>query len=187
MKRYVLSVLTLLLLVAAPARADLMAESLTKARENAAKGEMGSAVAALRDAQMLLYNKAPLFMDQGILVSKKASLFGDIHPRDINTYAANEEILIYVEPMGYAIEYAGGIYRFAVAADFEVYSEDGKFRGGQESFGTWDLRSHKPVFDFYLNLTYTLDFPPGTYTVRTILRDLTNGDKVSFDIPVVLQ
>jgi hypothetical protein len=153
--------------------AAIQAESLFEA------GNHSKAFAALNKARELVWDAAPLTINKAVLVASDPQGFGIYDIRDDNRYRANEDIVIYTEPSGFAYGRDGDLYVIGMTLDFEVKSTNGESLASQENFAAWQLRSRVPNKEFMGKITYSFaDIQPGDYIVDTRIRDL-NSDKVT--------
>jgi hypothetical protein len=167
-----------------PTQAQDIKQILSTAQQQIDREEFADAQASLRLAMMAISDRAPLEIDYFDFVTKEAPNFSNITLRADNIFRAGEPLLIYVEPTGYAFQRKGERLRFGVEVDFELLDESGKVLGGQKKFVQRAIEGWDPVFDFYMNLTYSFKgLAPGKYVVRTVLHDIVDKDEAWFELP----
>jgi hypothetical protein len=168
--------------------ADDVADLLASAGRLAAQQDVLGADALMRQAMAELWSQGPMGFRQATLVSQQAEGFGMEVPRADSSFGANEPILVYAEPVGYRFVRSEGAYEFGFSADFAVLSEDMEVLAGQRDYQSWRFRSRYPLFEVYLNLSYTLDgAPPGNYIIETELHDLYSDRSTNVRLPVTVR
>lgn len=161
--------------------AGSQAESLFEA------GNHAKAFAALNKARELVWDAAPLTINKAILVASDPQGFGIYDIRDDNRYRANEDIVIYTEPSGFAYGRDGDLYVIGMTLDFEVKSTNGESLASQENFAAWQLRSRVPNKEFMGKITYSFaGIQPGDYIVETRIRDLNSEKMTSFPTRITI-
>jgi hypothetical protein len=168
-----------------PAAAQEAKQVIGEAMAQVERGELDQAQGTLRQAMLALSNQAPLSVGTATLVSEEAPSYANFQPRADNVYRPDEPILAYVEPRGYAFERDGETWRFGLRADLVLLDKEGKILAGQENFGRWTIQGRRPVFEFFMSLTYTLTgLEPGDYIIRTVLHDLVDEESATFELPI---
>lgn len=143
------------------------------------------AMKVIQKAMQAVWARTPFQLEKAVLVKKKASGFGAYEPRPDNLYKPGEVVYLYLEPVGFTQEEKDGYYLMGLATDFIVQKEDGTIIGGKENFGKWELKNRNFITGFHLNLDYTLtNVKPGTYIIKTVLRDLLSSKSVAVETPV---
>ena len=188
MKKWYWLTLLLCLVWNSPAKADDFTGILAEATRLNKENKPMESVAVLRKAITYVWNRMPLTIKQAILVAEKAPSYGSAKTRPDNIYKSGDPVFIYVEPVGYRFASRGDGIDFKIACDLTLLSKDGKVLGGQRDFGQWTINCGEPMFEFFMNLTITLDnIPPGEYGLEITFRDLNGDGQTSINKPVVVQ
>jgi len=176
----------LCLLFAVTAGASGITPMVNRAESQFVKGNTLGAATSLRQAMMVLYNKSKLQIERAVLVTQRPAAMGHYQARKNNKYKAKETIIIYVEPVGYHFAKRGGSYSFGIVADFAVTDTKGNILGGKKGFGSWKLSSlNRPLFDFYMTLTYHFTgIKPGKYVVITTLTGKNGAGSTTIRTPI---
>jgi hypothetical protein len=162
-----------------------LSDFCTQAKSLLDQNQPIKAMEAIQKAMEEVWRHTPFQLGKAVLVKKKATAFGIYEPRPDNLYKPGEVVFLYLEPVGFTQQEKDGHYFMSLAADFTVQKEDGTIIGGKENFGKWELNSQHFITGFYMNLDYTLtNLKPGTYIIKTVLRDLPTSKAVSVDTPV---
>lgn len=142
------------------------------------------AIAALDEAEGVVWEKAPLAFRRALWVAEKGSGFGVYNPRENDVFAPGVPMLVYAEPIGFGWNRAGDIWRTDLIADVTIRAKDGKQLFAQEEFQKLQLASRNRNREFMVNFTYTLSgITPGDYLLETTLRDQVSRKKGSFTLP----
>jgi hypothetical protein len=173
--------LVLLALVFAPA-------ALAQKGPGTSAGPTGAEIAPLPDfylgAQeefLAAWDRMGLRVGTATLVQRPAEGYGVVAPRSAAGYRSGEPILIYVELLGYRHQPAGDGWNFGVVVDWRVRSMTGEVLFEQANLLRQDMASAHRNTEFYVNLTYNLDAPPGTYLLETVFRDLYADQETTFE------
>jgi hypothetical protein len=162
-----------------------LADFCTQAKSFLDQNQPLKAMGVIQKAMEEVWRHTPFQAGKAVLVKKKAAAFGMYEPRPDNVYKPGEIVFLYLEPIGFTQQEKDGHYSMAMAADFIVQKEDGTIIGGKENFGKWELKSQHFITGFHLNLDYTLtNLQPGTYIIKTVLRDLPTSKTLAVETPV---
>lgn len=143
---------------------------------------------AQENATAAVWERLPFSSRHAMFVSRKANAYGDYEVRSSNVFEPGEELLTYLEPLGYAWAAKGDGYRFGVRVDFEILSTDGKVLGGQKEIAKQEFESHYRNREFFLNSTISLDgAPAGNYVLAYTLHDLANGRTSRVEQPFTIK
>jgi hypothetical protein len=188
MLRKVAGVLVSALLLLGPAVADELADRTKAAEDLAGAGKFLEAMDALDDAATLVWDRAPLTFRKALWVAESPSGFGAYNPRETNQYAAGDEMIAYVEPVGFGWRKSGDMWQTDLAADVSIKDKDGKEIYSQKDFQKLALSSRVRNHEFMTRFTFTLTgLPAGNYTLATTLRDAISSKSGSFELPFVIK
>jgi len=171
-----------------PATADELADRTKAAEDLAGAGKFLDAMDALDDAATLVWDRAPLTFRKALWVAETPAGFGAYNPRETNEYAAGDEMIAYVEPVGFGWRKSGDMWQTDLAADVSIKDKDGKEIFSQKDFQKLALSSRVRNHEFMTRFTFTLTgLPAGTYTLETTLRDAISSKSGSFALPFAIK
>ena len=167
----------LLLTLANPVIAGEIADSGTKAEALAGEGKFTEALQTLDAGREMVWKQSPLTFSKTLFVASDPSGYGIYDVRDNAVFKADELLVIYTEPQGFAYGRDGAINVMNIKLDFEIKNKAGESLAKRENFAAWTLRSRVPNREFMGKLTYNFTgLTPGDYEVTTTARD-QNSDK----------
>ncbi len=188
MRKAALALIAVSLMFAGPAWGADAATAMTKANASYIKGDYVETIAGLREALVDVWNKAPLTVQNICFVTEQPEAYGMYTPRTEAAFDAVDPILLYCEPVGYTVVKSGDFYSFAVAADFSVVDEKGQVLGGQQNFGSWDMKGRAFNTEFMMYFTFNLKgLPSGNYKLQVTLHDRNSDKKTSFEQPFAIR
>lgn len=137
---------------------------------------------------MAAWAAMPLQVRNVAFVAQPADGYGIFAPRGSAIFASTEPMHVYVELLGYTHRQTADGWRFGVIADWQVRSAAGQVLFEQREFLRQEIISLHRNTEFFINLTYNLEAPPGMYVMETTLRDIQSDQQVSFeqDIEITL-
>jgi hypothetical protein len=170
--------------VATSAAAQTIADDAKNAEALAAGGKYAEAMDALDDAADAIWQKSPLICRRILWVAERAPGFGEYNPREGDVFKSGEEMLAYVEPIGFGWRKSGEIWHTDIVADFIIRDKAGKQLYRKDDFGKFAIASRARNREFNVNLTYSVTgAPPGDYVAVTHLRDKVTGKEGSCSLP----
>ena len=186
-----LRILAGVLLVActiASAGADELADKAKAAEDLAAQSKFLEAMDALDAAATLLWDRSPLTFRRALWVAEPPSGFGAYNPRETNQYAAGDEMIAYVEPVGFGWRKSGETWQTDLSADVTIKDKEGKEIFSQKDFQKLALSSRIRNREFMTRFTFTLTgLPAGEYMLETTLRDAVTSKSGSFSLSFVIK
>ena len=142
------------------------------------------AVNAARAAAIEALSNAPLGFRRILFVSAIPDGFAVYQPRDNASFAPDEPLIVYTEPIGVAWTQDGDQFSSKLVIDFEIRTPDGKVLGGQKEFGEFAFTAREPPIDYMAHVTVNLTgAAPGAYILGLTLRDTNSGKVASADLP----
>ncbi|WP_349359599.1 hypothetical protein [Stappia sp.] len=165
----------------------LAALSLPAVADDRAAALSSSLPPALAEAQARFaeaWAEAPLAIARGLFVEGEVTGFGQYTPRPDATFAQDDTLIVYVQPVGYGyLESATG-HAIRLTADFEVANASGQILAAQERFATLESDARDRQREFHATLRFRFDgLRPGAYTLTTRLSDTATGESASLDLP----
>ena len=135
------------------------------------------------------WERARLTQRHAFFVSERAELYGGYAERSSSTFAAEDKLVTYVEPVGYAwTPTPEGGYRFGFTLDFKVKTPDGKVLAGQDGFQAFRFTSRFKNREVFMNLTMSLTgIEPGSYVLVYTLHDQGSDKTSSFEQPFTIK
>jgi hypothetical protein len=113
--------------------------------------------------------------------------YGIYKERHSNVFKPGDEVMIYVEPVGYAYrtltdENGTKLYGIELSADMTVTDKNGVYVGEQQDLSLLDVLSYHQNKELHgeLSTTGTENLEPGDYTVKWTVTDENSGK--TFDI-----
>jgi hypothetical protein len=148
--------------------ADKAAEAEKALQSNDGVG----ALTKFRDAEEALWNAMPLSV-LNVKHIASASGFGAYAERPDHVYKQGEEIVLYMEPVGYSYGSDGlGNNQIALYVDLTVLSDSGEKLGSVEKLGRVQLASREHNREMFFKLNVSLDgVPPGKYRADFLMHD----------------
>ncbi|MGU3538668.1 tetratricopeptide repeat protein [Methylobacterium sp. A54F] len=142
-----------------------------------AAAQAGPATVAELDAQesavAATWARLPFGVRTSTLIAGSSGGFGIYEARSSNVYKPGEEILVYLEPIGYTwAPRDGGTYGIGIVMDFELVTKSGEILAGQKAFMEQAFVSHHRNREFSLTFTGTFKgLTAGDYTLALVLHD----------------
>jgi len=108
--------------------------------------------------------------------------YGMYQSHNSSIFKPGEQILLYIEPVGYSYKPTGSLFLMNFTADVVVSDKDGHVMGGLQNLPLSSLISHhkNKELDIHVSLTQSNPFPPGDYVLKYTIHDVPSGN--SFDI-----
>lgn len=167
---------------------------LDRTRALLAEGKSIEAADALEEALASVWESMRLTLRTVEFVDS-VEAYGLYKPREGNVYQPNDEIRVYVEPVGYKHLRGEGLYRIQFSSDFELKLQNKKADSneieseqvilGKEGFANFSFESRRPNREFYMLITYKFEgLKPGNYALETTLHDAGSGKSARFTKPV---
>jgi len=173
---------------AGSAMADAIADKAKAAEDLAAAGKFLEAIDTLDGAQSLLWERAPLVFRHALWVAGIPAGFGAYTARDSNVYSAGDQMIAYVEPVGFAWRKAGDGWQTDFSVDVSIKGKDGNEIYAKKGFQNLAISSHVQNREFMAHLTFTLTgLPAGEYTIATTFNDAVSSKSGSFSLPFVIK
>jgi hypothetical protein len=143
---------------------------------------------AVREALIAVWDEMPLTIRNANLVSATPKGFGQYERRAGRSFKPDEPVVVYAELYGYGVtdRASGGVVR-TLGADLALLDATGAIRANQIGFwGSEEVFETRPL-EMHLSFSATLSaFPPGEYTLRFTVHDVSFSEAVSFDVPIIL-
>ncbi len=146
------------------------------------------AINVLNEAILQIWNSVPLHVEKAVLVNEKPKGYREYYARPNNIYKAGEIIRLYIEPVGITRKKEGDHYVTAGAFDYTLAREDGTILTGKENFARSDAKLKNFGTHDYADFDYNFTgLKPGSYVIKTVIRDLTGSKTASVTTPVHIE
>lgn len=112
--------------------------------------------------------------------------YGVYEERDSSTFSPGEDIILYIEPVGFEYgttgEGDGSLYTINFSADFVISDTEGNVLTEQQGLPISEIISHHQNKEVFIPFTIsqTSPFPAGDYVITYTIHDSNSGN--SFDI-----
>jgi hypothetical protein len=163
---------------------------VAQARKALEKREAAGVLDALGRATAAAWRRLPFTAVEVHLVAAPPEGFGEYLPRVDNVYRPSEPLILYLEPVGFAVtrDADEGVYRHKLAADFNLVDAWGHVVSGRRRFGRFQGETRHFPDRLPLTFTYSLSgLPPGEYRLETILRDLLGNKTHTVVTPIRIE
>ncbi len=179
---------------AAPARAETAQDQppdaaalIDSALALAAKGQSVEALEKAEDAYFAVWDRLPLGFRRIELIDDRPEGYDRIDPRESHAYDPDQNISIYVDPIGFGWRRAKDGWQTDLTADFILATEEGRIIAGQKDFANFDIRSPQRAHESFLVINYRFTgVPPGDYVLTTTVHDRVEDETASFDMPITI-
>jgi len=142
------------------------------------------AIETARAAVSEALSSAPLGFRRILFVSAVPEGFAAYKPRDTTSFAQNEPLIVYTEPIGVAWKQNGDEFSSKLTVDFEIRTPDGKVLAGQKGFGEFALEAREPPLDYMSHIKLDVSgAPAGSYILGLTIHDANSGKSSSKDLP----
>ena len=173
-----------LALLAGPAAAQDLARELCAAQKLFDEKRYLESVERLEAAIQAVAATMPLSV-RAVTLVEEASAYGSYVPRTSNVFAPEDEVRVYVEPVGYAYRRNGDSFEVELVGDFALKTATGQPLLAKKDFARLPLVSRRPNREVYLAIAIAYrNLKPGNYVVATTLRDVVGGKSASFEVPI---
>jgi hypothetical protein len=191
-----------LIAAVAGAQGEVAAESPPTAQEVASMGEGSEEAGRLKEAASLLeggkvaeareildevrlslWNKAPLECPVVAFVEEEPESFGVYRTRPSRVFASGETMHVYAELQNYTILQDEEVYHIFLTVSYNVYDSEGNHLGGENPWEDFRFITQRPVYEFFLRLSFDFDLEPGEYTLEVIVKDRLAEKETSFQLP----
>ncbi|MER9324559.1 MULTISPECIES: hypothetical protein [unclassified Mesorhizobium] len=168
----ILAVLIALVISTPAAFAGEISDRAAEAEKALQAGDGAGALDKFRSAEDALWQAMPLGV-QNVKHILSASGFGAYAERPNHVYKPGEEIVLYMEPVGYGYGSDGlGNNQIALYVDLTVLSQSGEKLGSVEKLGRVQLASRSHNREMFFKLNVSLDgVPPGKYRADFLMHD----------------
>ncbi len=112
--------------------------------------------------------------------------YGVYEERDSSTFSPGEDIILYIEPVGFEYGTTGegndSLYTINFSADFAISDTKGNFLTEQKGLPVGEIISHHQNEEVFIPFTIsqTSPFPAGDYVIAYTIHDSNSGN--NFDI-----
>ncbi|XSG83511.1 MAG: hypothetical protein ACPW61_06970 [Methyloligella sp. ZOD6] len=166
------------------AQAGELVDNAKRAEEAAAAGKPLKAYNEMRKGMLSLWRAGPLTFRKALFVTGQPSGFGLYQAKAKNVFEPGEELIAYVEPVGFSWKPEGGLYHALMVVDLIIRDADGKIIAGQKAFGTFKFDSHEENMEVMAVVTVDFsDAPKGKYVLECEVADQLSDKTGTFELP----
>jgi hypothetical protein len=167
----------------APALAGDMAEQAAEAESLLSAGKPAEALAAADKAVDAFWTASPLQLRQALFAAKVDG-FANYEPRADQPFHVGDELLVYLEPLGYAFTADGDGFKSALAADIEIRTPGGITLAKSQDFSRLEWSGRSRLHEVHATLRFPLpSLKAGTYELRLTLRDQGSDKSTTATLP----
>ena len=172
MKSLALALAALIVSISTAVYAGEIADKAAEAEKALQSNDGLGALTKFRDAEEALWKAMPLEV-MNVKHITGATGFGIYDERPNHIYKSGEEIVLYMEPVGYGYGSDGlGNNQIALYVDLTVLSAAGEKLGTFEKLGRIQLASRSHNREMFFKLNVSLDgVPPGKYRADFLMHD----------------
>lgn len=172
MKSLAITLAALIISTSTAAYAGEIADKAAEAEKALQANDGAGALAKFRDAEEALWTAMPLAV-MNVRQVTSASGFGIYSERPDHIYKPGEEILLYMEPVGYGYGSDGlGNNQIALYVDLTLLSAAGEKLGTFEKLGRIQLASRSHNRELFFKLHVSVDgVPAGKYRADFLMHD----------------
>jgi hypothetical protein len=179
------------------ASAGEISDKASQAEALAADGKSVEAIEALEQATNSLWVRLPQLSFRKVLWIEAGHSalrgFGAYIRRETNVYRADEEMIAYAEPVGFAWRKMrddkrnDDIWQSDFAADITIKTKDGKHLHSQKDIGKGGTAIRSRSHEYGIRVTVTMsNIPAGEYMAEFTVRDAVSGKSGRFSLPFVV-
>jgi hypothetical protein len=163
-------------------QAGSITDAAAEAESLADEGKALDAILAMDVAVQKLWDKVEFNFIDVLFVEKPPEGYGIYEPRANHKYKSGDDMILYMELVGYKYVRDGIFFKAELKADMQVKDSNGKVLGAREDFVTLNMRSRVPAREFFGVITYNFDpIGAGDYVLTTKLKDQFGTNWVSVD------
>lgn len=172
MKLFAMALAALTIMTSTAVNAGEIADKAAEAEKALQSNDGAGALTKFRDAEEALWKAMPLAV-MNVRQISAASGFGIYTERPNHIYKPGEEIVLYMEPVGYGYGSDGlGNNQIALYVDLTVLSDKGEKLGTFEKLGRIQIASRSHNRELFFKLNVSLDgVPPGKYRADFLMHD----------------
>lgn len=144
----------------------------------------------LEEALFLIWNKAPLQLNNLLFTNDEATGFGLYNIRSHNHFAQGETFFIYAEVKNYTLkETEQKLYEIYIKEDLYIMDKENNILWGKKDFLDYRLLTHSPNKELFITNTITQNqpFPKGEYQFLIVLKDVASQKTVEKTIAFVVE
>ncbi|MCK9554691.1 ferrochelatase [bacterium] len=153
-------------------------DKIDKADDCYQQGRHIDAVDNLKDAVKIAWEAAALSARNINFVKDGNSGFQKFVIREDRPFAGGENIIIYLEPVGFSVEEKEGGYFAHLETDYELLDSESRELAKEQEFGDFEIEDTTFFTDISLNLNFSFTgLIDGNYTLKITIRDVLSGEE----------
>jgi len=146
-------------------------------------GKVTEAREILDEVRLSLWNKAPLRCPVVAFVEEGPESFGVYRKRPSHAFVSGETMYVYAELENYTILQDAEVYHTFITVSYNVYDSEGNHLGGEDPWENFRFITQRPVYEFFLRLSFDFNLEPGEYTLEVTVKDRLAEKETSFQLP----
>lgn len=153
-------------------------DKIDKADDCYQQGSYIDAVDNLKDAVRIAWEEAGLSARNIHFVEDGNSGFRKFVVREDRPFSGGENIIVYLEPVGFSVEGKEGVYFAHLETDYELLDSEGRDLAKEQEFGDFEIEDTTFFTDISLNLNFSFTgLIDGNYTLKITIRDVLSGEE----------
>jgi hypothetical protein len=141
-------------------------------------------IEAAEAALAAVWEATPLTFRRALFVAGEVAEFGRFTPRETSSFAPDEPIVVYAEPVGFGWTEGPGGFHAGFSIDMTIRRPDGVALLERPDFLEAGLDGPTRNRDFMLLMTLELTgAEPGAYRLDYSVRDLASGETALISLP----
>ncbi|MDD5643972.1 MAG: hypothetical protein PHO00_00790 [bacterium] len=141
------------------------------------QGKYIDAVDNLKDAVKIAWSKAGISARNINFIAAGGTGFRKFEIREEKPFLSGENIIVYLEPVGFTVTEKNGMYFAHLKADYELLDNEGRELAKEVEFGDFEIEDTTFFTDISLNLNFSFTgLIESKYTLKITLRDTLSGE-----------
>lgn len=144
------------------------------------EGALADSLAALSSA----WNTSGLAFTAATFAEGTAAGYGQYTPRAGASFAADEPLTIYAEPVGYGFSSSDAGYSYSLQASYRLLNTTGQVLASQDGFADFSGTTRSAKRELPTSLSFQFSgLPVGDYTLETTFNDKIGGKSGTISLP----
>ncbi len=144
------------------------------------EGALADSLAALSSA----WNTSGLAFTAATFAEGPAAGYGQYTPRTSASFAADEPLTVYAEPVGYGFSSSDAGYSYSLQASYRLLNTTGQVLASQDGFADFSGTTRSAKRELPTSLSFQFSgLPVGDYTLETTFNDKIGGKSGTISLP----
>ncbi|KZL18706.1 hypothetical protein PsAD2_02221 [Pseudovibrio axinellae] len=137
-----------------------------------------------REGYAAAWQQQPLAFTAAKFIALPAESYGSYTPLENTEFQSGDPLIVYAEPVGFAIKEMNGEYAIDLSVDFELINTTGQVLASQEGFTTLHSKSFNQIREYQSSLSFNLtSLQAGEYKLKIRFNDVNSNKTGSFVLP----